>query len=136
VYEALAAGDRARLARICDDGLLDYWKDRLAAYERGGRRYRVEVLKGPKVDYIGVMDRPGEDDDWVCLRLRGCIRHYLEDPDGKRHSLPEIPGQRKVGFDEFWTLRRRDGSWIVSAIDTVATGNASRYLAADFAGPT
>lgn len=67
--------------------------------------------------------------------MRGSLRHYLEDRDGKRHSLPEIPGQRKVKVDEYWTLRRRDGSWIASGIDTFAVGNANRYLTEDFVGP-
>ncbi len=41
VYEALAAGDRWRLARICDDNVLDYWEGKLDGYERDGRRYRA-----------------------------------------------------------------------------------------------
>jgi predicted lipid-binding transport protein (Tim44 family) len=135
VHEALAAGDRWRLASICDDNLLAYLKGRLDTYERGGRRYRAEVLKGPRVDYVGIMDRPDEEDDWVCLRVRGSLRHYLEDPDGKRHSLPEIPGQKKVEVDEYWTLRRRDGSWIAAGIDSFKAGNAKRFLTEDFVGP-
>lgn len=135
LYDALAAGDRWRLATICGDDLLAYWKGRLDAYERDGCRYRAEVLKGPRVHYVGVMDRPGHDDDWVCLRMRGTLRHYREDANGKRHSLPEIPGQRKVGVDEYWTLRRRDGNWIASGIDTFAVGNANGYLTEDFVGP-
>jgi predicted lipid-binding transport protein (Tim44 family) len=135
VYEALSAGDRSRLATLCDDNMLAYWEGRLDTYERDGWRYRAEVLKGPKVDYIGVMDRPGHDDDWVCLRVRGSLRHNLEDADGRRRSLPEIPGRRRVAVDEYWTLRRRDGRWIASGMDTYPVGNANRYLTEDFVGP-
>jgi hypothetical protein len=71
----------------------------------------------------------------VCLRIRGSLRQYLEDLDGKRHSLPESPGQRKVDVDEYWTLRRRDGSWIASGRDSFADGNANRYLTEEFVGP-
>lgn len=135
VYEALVAGDRWRLASLCDEKLLAYWKSKLDTWERDGRRYRAEVLKGPRVDYIGVMDRPGEEDDWVCLRVRGSLRHYLEDPDGKRRSLPEIPGQKKVEVDEYWTLGRRDGKWIACQIDTFGPGETNPYLTEEFAGP-
>jgi predicted lipid-binding transport protein (Tim44 family) len=135
VYEALAAGDRWRLARICDDNALGYWKEKLDGYERDGRRYRATVVKAPRVDYIGVMDRPGGDDDWVCLRVRGSLRQYLEDPDGKLHSLPEYPGQRKIGVDEFWTLRRRDDRWIFSGFDSLKAGTAKGFLTEEFIGP-
>jgi hypothetical protein len=67
--------------------------------------------------------------------VRGSLRQYLEDPDGKRHSLPEYPGQRKIGVDEFWTLRRRDDRWIFSGFDSLEEGTAKSFLTEEFIVP-
>ena len=42
-------GDRARLRRLSDADLMADWAKRLDSYQANGKRQRVKVVKGPKV---------------------------------------------------------------------------------------
>jgi hypothetical protein len=82
-----------------------------------------------------VMDRPGAGDDWVGVRMRGKLRLCLERPDGTTRALPDTPGQKRVPFDDYWTLYRRDGEWIVGSIQAVTARNEKTYTTEEFVGP-
>jgi hypothetical protein len=98
-------------------------------------RFRAKVIKGPRVDYLGVMGRPGAGDDWVGVRTRGKLRLSLERPDGTTRALPGTPGQKRVPFDDCWTLYRRDGEWIVGSIQAVTARNEKTHTTEEFVGP-
>jgi predicted lipid-binding transport protein (Tim44 family) len=102
------ARDRERLARISDPELMSDWAKRLDGYAEAGQRYRVEVLKGPRLDYVGLLADRGR----VRLRVRAKLRRGLE-AKGKRRGLPQDKGAQKIDFEEYWTLSRSDGAWIL-----------------------
>ncbi|MEA2314454.1 MAG: hypothetical protein QOI03_1146 [Solirubrobacteraceae bacterium] len=109
VQAAWDAGDRKRLARISDPDLMSDWTKRLDGYTAAGHRYRVEILSGPRLDYVGLL----ADRGLVRLRVRARLRRALEEPDGTRRALPEDRGRQKVPLEEYWTLSRSDQDWIL-----------------------
>ena len=109
VQAAWAAADRELLRRISDPDLMSDWTKRMDGYAADGSRYRVEVLKGPRLDYVGLLADRGR----VRRRVRAKVRRALELSNGKRRALPEDKGRQKVAFDEYWTLSRSGGEWIL-----------------------
>jgi Tim44-like domain len=102
------ARDRERLARISDPELMSDWAKRMDGYAEAGERYRVEVLKAPRLDYVSLL----ADRGLVRLRVRAKLRRGLESK-GKRRALPEDRGRQKIEFEEYWTLSRSGGEWIL-----------------------
>jgi predicted lipid-binding transport protein (Tim44 family) len=127
------AADRDALARISAPELLADWLARLDGNAALGIRYRTEVLNGPEVDYVGLVDEPGDGGDYVRVRVRARLRCGLEQPDGSRRPLPEARGSLKLAIEEYWTLARRDGEWIVYSIR--AADHGERFLGEEIVGP-
>jgi predicted lipid-binding transport protein (Tim44 family) len=109
VQEAWDAADRERLRRVSDPDLMSDWTKRMDGYAAAGGRYRGEVLKGPRLDFIGLLADRGQ----VRLRVRSKMRRGLELSNGKRRALPEDKGRQKVALEEYWTLSRAGGEWIL-----------------------
>jgi predicted lipid-binding transport protein (Tim44 family) len=116
------ARDRDRLARISDPDLMSDWNKRMDGYADAGERYRVEVLKGPRLEYISLL----ADHEQVRLRVRAKLRRGLESK-GKRRALPEDKGRQKLAFEEYWTLSRSRGEWILWSTRSAKSG--ARYAA-------
>jgi predicted lipid-binding transport protein (Tim44 family) len=127
------AADRRRLARISASGLMAGWTTRLDGNETAGVRYRVAVVKGPEIDYVGVMDCPDDSADHVCVRVRAKLRCFLELPDKSRRPVPEANGSQRMSIEEYWTLSRRDGEWIIYSIRPASYGK--EILAEEIVGP-
>jgi hypothetical protein len=109
IEAAWNAGDRQRLARVSAPDLMSDWTKRMDGYAAAGGRYRVDVLKPPRVDFVGLLADRGQ----VRLRVRAKLRRALELSNGKRRALPEDRGRQKVAFEEYWTLSRSGGEWIL-----------------------
>ncbi len=109
VMAAWDAGDRDRLRGLSDPDLMSDWTRRMDGYAAADGRYRVKVLKGPRLGYVGLLGDHGQ----VRVRVRAKLRRALELSDGKRRALPEDRGRQKVAFEEYWTLSRSEGEWIL-----------------------
>ena len=99
-------GDRARLQQLSDPDLMADWAKRLDSYQANGKRQRVKVVKGPKVQYVSLRADRGQ----VRLRIRAKVRRRFEPAQGPRKD-------HRLGwsyhFEEYWTLARRGEDWIV-----------------------
>ncbi|MGO9976205.1 MAG: TIM44-like domain-containing protein [Solirubrobacteraceae bacterium] len=109
VMAAWDAGDRERLRGLSDPDLMSDWTKRVERYAAAGGRYRVEVLTGPRLGYVGLLGDRGQ----VRVRVRAKLRRALELSSGKRRALPEDKGRQRVAIEEYWTLSRSDGEWIL-----------------------
>ena len=127
------AADRDALARISAPEILADWLARLDGNAADGIRYRVEVLRGPEIDYVGLVDEPGDGGDYVRVRIRARLRCGFEQPDGSWRPLPEAAGSLKMPIEEYWTLARREGEWIVYSIRRADHGE--RFLGEAIVGP-
>ena len=116
------ARDRERLARLVGADLLEEWTRRLDDFDRKQWHSRVAIVSGPKVEYVGLTNRAGEQDDRVVVRYEATLRDYVEDGAGRRiHRTGK--NSEIVEHCEYWTLARRDGGWILESIEQRAEGD-------------
>src|SRR5512142_442960 len=106
MHEAWDAGDRARLQQLSDPDLMSDWARRLDGYQARGKRQRITVVRGPKVQYVSLLADRGR----VRLRMRAKVRRRFEPAAGPRKE-PRFGWSYQ--FEEFWTLARRGDSWIL-----------------------
>jgi predicted lipid-binding transport protein (Tim44 family) len=122
VQKAWDADDRIKLRGLVGRELLNEWERRLDDYRSKGWHNRVEVVGEPDVEYIGLKNRDGSGDDRVTVRIEARVKDYVVDRYGRRlkreGSMTETTKLR-----EFWTLRKRDGHWILQSIEQGAEGS-------------
>ena len=73
------------------------------------------------VEYLGLVNREGADEDRVTCRITAQLRDVVETASGARIRRTGASGD-VVTLTEYWTLGRRDGAWVVASIETDAEG--------------
>jgi predicted lipid-binding transport protein (Tim44 family) len=106
MHTAWDAGDRARLQRLSDPDLMADWAKRLDRNQANGKRQRVRVVKGPRIQYVSLLADRGQ----VRLRIRAKVRRRFEPAQGPRKD-PRFGWAYPL--EEFWTLARRGEDWIL-----------------------
>ena len=125
--EAWDARDDARLRELLSPDLLVEWRRRLADFAERGWHNRVEVRAVQSIEYLGLVNREGADEDRVTVRISASLRDYVQLPDGRTINRAGQESQ-VVSLSEYWTLGRRDGRWIVASIEQETEG---RHVLAD-----
>jgi predicted lipid-binding transport protein (Tim44 family) len=117
------ARDHDALAELLVPDLLVEWRRRLDDFARKGWHNRVEVLELRSVEYLGLVNREGEKDDRVTVRLSARLRDYVVMRNGMVLKRNES-GSDTVELTEFWTLAKCDSGrgWIIASIETDAEG--------------
>ena len=122
IVEAWTAGDRAKLATLVGPDLMVEWNRRLDDFDRKGWRNVTERMSEPALEYLGLVNREGEKDDRVTVRIEATIRDYTLDSSGNR-LLRTDDTDEVTTLPEFWTLGRHgDGSWFLVSIEQDAEG--------------
>jgi predicted lipid-binding transport protein (Tim44 family) len=116
------ARDRAALAKLVGPDLLVEWNRRLDDFDRKGWHNRVEVLGEPTVRYVGITNREDDTEDRAVVRIQAKLRAYVEDSNGK-HIMRSGDKDEFMALEEYWTLARRDGQWMVQSIEQRAEGD-------------
>jgi predicted lipid-binding transport protein (Tim44 family) len=116
------ARDRAALAKLVGPDLLVEWNRRLDDFDLKRWHNRVEVLAEPEVRYVGITNREDDAEDRAVVRIRASLRSYVEDANG-RHIMRTGKGDERMTLEEYWTLARRDGQWMVQSIEQRAEGD-------------
>jgi predicted lipid-binding transport protein (Tim44 family) len=119
--QAWDARDDARLRELLSPDLLVEWRRRLADFAERGWHNRVEVLSVDAVEYLGLVNREGEDDDRVTCSIKARLRDYVETAEGAR-IMRAGASSDVVTLAEYWTLSRRGDGWIVASIEGEAEG--------------
>jgi predicted lipid-binding transport protein (Tim44 family) len=113
--------DRAKLEQLVGGDLLVEWKRRLDDFDKKGWHNRVVVAGTPKVEYLGLVNRPGEKDDRVVVRISARQDDYVETKD-KQVVLKDGQSSKRVAVTEWWTLAQHDNGWMVVSIETDSEG--------------
>jgi predicted lipid-binding transport protein (Tim44 family) len=121
VQRAWDAGDRPGLERLLGDDLLEEWRLRLADFSARGWRSRVTVLRGPEVQYVGLVNREGTEADRVTVCVTATLRDVVVDSLGRTIMRRDDSDTEQV-VCEYWTLARRDDRWILVSIEQEAEG--------------
>ncbi len=116
------ARDRAALARLVGPDLLVEWNRRLDDFDSKGWHNRVEVLQDPTVHYVGIVNREDDDEDRAVVRVTAKLRAYVLDRSGGK-VMRKGESDETITLQEYWTLARRDGAWMVLSIEQRAEGD-------------
>jgi predicted lipid-binding transport protein (Tim44 family) len=98
------------------------WSRRLDDFDRKGWHNITERLADPTVEYLGLVNREGEQEDRVTVRIEAPIRDYTVDASGEK-LLRTDDTDDTTTLPEYWTLGRHDdGNWFLVSIEQDAEG--------------
>jgi hypothetical protein len=121
ITERWTARDRDALAALCGADLLVEWRRRLDDFASRGWHNVTEILHGPHVEYVGLVNREADADDRVVVRLHATLRDVVIDADGDVIKSSDSDSETTT-LAEYWTLGKRDGRWILLSIEQDAEG--------------
>ena len=122
IVEAWTAKDRAVLATLVGPDLMVEWGRRLDDFDRKGWHNITQRLSEPRIEYLGLVNRQGEKDDRVTVRIEAEIRDYTNDRTGQR-LLRTDDTDEVTTLSEYWTMGRHDsGAWFLVSIEQDAEG--------------
>ena len=119
VQDAWSGGDRARLRRMLGPDLMTEWERRLDDFDRKGWHNITEVRGEPEVQYLGLVNRPGESHDQVVVRIDSYLHDVVVDAAG---NTVKGAAESASFVTEYWTLGRRGGRWFLLSIEQDAEG--------------
>jgi predicted lipid-binding transport protein (Tim44 family) len=116
IQHAWSAGDRDALAALVGEDLMREWRRRLDNLAAQGWRNQVNILDGPQVEYVGLVNRAHDEDDRVVVRITAQLHDVLVDRWGNRmHRLDARSDVSQI--TEYWTLAKREGAWTLLSIE-------------------
>jgi len=124
IQSAWDGRDRTRLADLVGSDLMAEWTRRLDDFDRRGWHNRVAVVSGPRVAYVGLVNREDDGDDRAVVLVEAGLRDIVEDRHGRRIMRNDSESEiRRVA--EYWTLckRERDGGWMLLSIEQGSEGD-------------
>jgi predicted lipid-binding transport protein (Tim44 family) len=121
VQLAWDARDSARLAALLGSDLLVEWERRLADFDSKGWHSRVEVLGDVQVEYVGLANREGDNEDRVVVLIEAPLRAYVEDRRGGRIYRKGEPDDT-IRLSQYWTLGRHEERWALLSIEEGSEG--------------
>ena len=113
--------DNARLASLLGADLLAEWERRLADFDLKGWHNRVEVIDPVHVEYVGLTNREEAGDDRAVVFVESMLRAYVEDRNGAT-IYRDGESDDTIRLAQYWTLGRREGSWILLSIEERSEG--------------
>ncbi len=122
IQAAWSENNTHQLKALVDDELFVEWERRLGDFEQKGWRNRVDVLNGPQVEYVGMRNVSDDSSDRVVVLIRATVQDYVVDRSGSRLSRTDDPSSDNQDVQEFWTLSKREGHWILHSIEQELEG--------------
>ncbi|MEA2419149.1 MAG: hypothetical protein QOE60_1355 [Thermoleophilaceae bacterium] len=116
IQDAWTANDIDRLATMVGPELMKEWSLRLKDFERKGWRNVVKVLSGPRIGYMGMVNREDDSEDRVVVRVEAQLEDYVEMKGGGRMMATGESDETK-GLTEWWTLGRTQHGWMLLSIE-------------------
>jgi predicted lipid-binding transport protein (Tim44 family) len=120
--QAWDARDRGRLSQLVGPDLMIEWNRRLDDFDRKGWHNRVEVLGEPKIQYVGLTNVEDDSQDRAVIRIEARLKSYML-AQNRVKIRRKGASSDTVGLTEYWTLARRDGTWMVMSIEQRAEGD-------------
>ena len=121
VQRAWDRRDRSRLAELVGEDLFVEWSRRLDDFDAKGWHNRVRLVNAPEVSYVGLVNRERDHEDRAVVEIKAMLEDYVVDRGG--HTITRNGSTSKTSYTlELWTLAKREGRWIVAAIEQHAEG--------------
>ena len=125
IQQAWSARDVAALVGLLGPDLLLEWRRRLADFAAKGWVNEVSVLRGPVVEYVGIVNREGSAEDRVTVTVSATLHSVVQTADGTIiHRDEDTDRDGDIEVCEYWTLARTgDGhGWRLVSIEQEAEG--------------
>jgi predicted lipid-binding transport protein (Tim44 family) len=126
-----SANDIEALEQIVGPDLMVEWRRRLQDFRRKGWQNRCEPLAEPEVEYVGLVNREGEDEDRVVVRITAQLMDYVVDARGDT-ILKDGENDPRTTLTEWWTLHPPGERWRLLSVESDAEGRhhlASQLIA-------
>lgn len=133
IQTAWDRGDAATLSHLVGPDLFREWQLRLNDFARRGWRNRVEVLRPPNIEYVGLRNAAEDAGDRVVVRVEATLRDYVENRFGMKLRRTGAVSDT-TAVREFWMLAKASavpgmpagaappGGWILLSIEQGAEG--------------
>ncbi|MGX6446645.1 TIM44-like domain-containing protein [Patulibacter sp. S7RM1-6] len=122
VQDAWDDRDRDRLGELLGPDLLEEWRRRLDDFDRKGWHSRAEVLDDrPQAQLVAFVNRTDEHEDRATVFVRAEMLVEVVTRSGQRRYLAGHDGPHTT-VEQYWTLGRRDGRWILLSIEEYDEG--------------
>jgi predicted lipid-binding transport protein (Tim44 family) len=113
--------DVAGLEPLVGADLMVEWRRRLDDFARKGWRNRCEPHAEPQIEYLGLVNREGEDEDRVVVRVSATMDDYVVDRHG-RVMTKNGEDDKSTTLTEWWTLQPPGERWRLLSIESEAEG--------------
>ncbi len=125
IQQAWSTRDVAALVGMLGPDLLTEWRRRLADFAAKGWVNEVSVLRGPVVEYVGIVNREGSDEDRVTVTVSATLHSVVKTAEGVIiHRDEDTDKDGDIEVCEYWTLARAaDGhGWRLVSIEQEEEG--------------
>jgi predicted lipid-binding transport protein (Tim44 family) len=116
-----SANDIDALERLVGPDLMVEWRRRLEDFRRKGWHNRCEPLGEPQIEYMGLVNREGEDEDRVVVRITARLADYVVDARGGT-ILRAGETDPETTLQEWWTLHPPGERWRLLSIESEVEG--------------
>jgi predicted lipid-binding transport protein (Tim44 family) len=116
-----SANDVEGLEQVVGPDLMVEWRRRLHDFRRRGWNNRCEPQGEPAVEYMGLINREGEDEDRVVVRITAAMQDYVVDRGG---NVVTKKGENDTTttLTEWWTLHPPGACWRLLSVEAEAEG--------------
>ena len=97
------------------------WRRRLEDFRRKGWQNRCEPTAQPSIEYMGLVNREGEEEDRVVVRVHATLDDYVVDQHGTT-ILKDGASSPQTTLTEWWTLHPPGERWRLLSIEAEAEG--------------
>jgi predicted lipid-binding transport protein (Tim44 family) len=116
-----SANDVDGLRELVGPDLMVEWSRRLEDFRRKGWRNHCRPRGRPTVEYMGLVNREGEDEDRVVVRISATMEDYVIDGKG-RTITKKGEDDKMTTLNEWWTLHPPGDRWRLLSIESDAEG--------------
>jgi predicted lipid-binding transport protein (Tim44 family) len=116
-----SANDIEALEQIVGPDLMVEWRRRLQDFRRKGWQNRCEPLAEPEIEYVGLVNREGDDEDRVVVRITAQLMDYVVDARGDT-ILKDGETDPRTTLTEWWTLHPPGERWRLLSVESDAEG--------------
>jgi predicted lipid-binding transport protein (Tim44 family) len=116
-----SVNDVAGLDELVGPDLMVEWRRRLEDFRRKGWSNRCEPQGEPVIEYMGLVNREGEDEDRVVVRIVAALDDYVVDAHGQT-IRKSGESSTTTTLTEWWTLHPPGERWRLLSIESDAEG--------------
>jgi predicted lipid-binding transport protein (Tim44 family) len=121
IQEMWSRNDVEGLEQVVGEDLMVEWRRRLEDFRRKGWRNFCEPHAHPTIEYMGLVNREGEADDRVIVRVSATMEDYVVDHRGTTLTK-KGDSDTTTQLHEWWTLHPPGDRWRLLSIESDTEG--------------